>query len=176
MFFHILQANEIIDVGDEDEEMCMEKCYESYIEMGGNSPKYVVPNDNKRSQTSVDDEEEHDTPRPECEDRFAGYDGLNYNDNRIQKAKENEIQKQIDEYKVFGRMTEKEVQLALLMKRVKERYITQEQALEMVRVLRLVVRAFKLSIKLKSSLTKILFKSNMTMYFCLSVNNFICTG
>ena len=96
----------------------------------------------------------YDTPRPEGEDRFEGYDdGLDANENEIQRAKENEIQKQIDEYKVFGRMTEKEVQLALLMKRVKERYITQEQALEMARVLRLEVRAFKFRIKFKSSVT-----------------------
>ena len=61
------------------------------------------------------------------------------------QRRESAMQKQIDECKVFGRMTEKEVQLALLMKRVKERYITQEQALEMARVLRLDVRAFKYS-------------------------------
>ena len=38
--------------------MCMEKCYESYIEMGGNSPQYVVPDSKKRSKSFVEDEEE----------------------------------------------------------------------------------------------------------------------
>lgn len=54
----------------------------------------------------------------------------------------------MEEYKVWGRMTEKEVQLALLMKRVKERYITQEQALEMARVLRLEVKTIYFTINL----------------------------
>ena len=81
---------------------------------------------------------EYDVPRDQ-EDRFEHYDDeLDDNSNRI--TQEDNMQKQLEEYKVFGRMTEKEVQLALLMKRVKERYITQEQALEMARVLRLEVR------------------------------------
>jgi hypothetical protein len=86
-------------------------------------------------------EELYDTPR----DHFENYDDdLDDNGNKIQNAPmQSEMERQIEEYKVFGRMTEKEVQLALLMKRVKERYITQEQALEMARVLRLEVRAYR---------------------------------
>lgn len=49
------------------------------------------------------------------------------------------MQRNVDEYRALGRMSEKEVQLALLMKRVKEQYITQEQALEMAKVLHLEV-------------------------------------
>ena len=87
-------------------------------------------------------EEMYDTPRDQ-EDRFDHYDdNLDNNGNRIGQEDLN-MKKQLEEYKVFGRMTEKEVQLALLMKRVKERYITQEQALEMARVLRLEVGEFQ---------------------------------
>ena len=49
------------------------------------------------------------------------------------------MQRNLDDYRALGRMSEKEVQLALLMKRVKEQYITQEQALEMAKVLHLEV-------------------------------------
>ena len=87
-------------------------------------------------------EELYDTPRDQ-EDTFDHYDDdLDDNRNRIGQEDLN-MKKQLEEYKVFGRMTEKEVQLALLMKRVKERYITQEQALEMAMVLRLEVGEFQ---------------------------------
>lgn len=76
-------------------------------------------------------EEHYDIPRPEG-DSFDTYD-------EVEGKRHEETLKKIDEYKVFGRMTEKEVQLALIMKRVKERYITQDQALEMAKVLRLEV-------------------------------------
>ncbi len=38
--------------------MCMEKCYDSYVKMGGKSPQYVVPDARKRSQTAPDDGED----------------------------------------------------------------------------------------------------------------------
>ena len=87
-------------------------------------------------------EDIYDKPRSESDDHFEGFgdDELDDNENRVNEDEE-KVKQQIEEYKVFGRMTEKEVQLALLMKRVKERYITQEQALEMARVLRLEVLA-----------------------------------
>lgn len=81
----------------------------------------------------------YDVPRGEADDRFVGLDeesdDLDDNRNRMSS----EMTQQIEQYKVFGRMTEKEVQLALLMKRVKEKYVTQEQALEMAKVLGLEV-------------------------------------
>ena len=86
-------------------------------------------------------EDIYDKPRSESDDHFEDFgDELDDNENRVNQDEE-KVKQQIEEYKVFGRMTEKEVQLALLMKRVKERYITQEQALEMARVLRLEVLA-----------------------------------
>jgi hypothetical protein len=45
-------------LGDEDEYMSMERCYESYVEMGGKSPQYVVPDYRKRSESAVDDGEQ----------------------------------------------------------------------------------------------------------------------
>ena len=50
------QINDTPDDSGEDVYESMEKCYDSYIKMGGNS-QYVVPDYKGRSHSSVDEEE-----------------------------------------------------------------------------------------------------------------------
>ena len=46
--FRFSQTNaHVEDAENEDEYMCMEKCYESYVKMGSSSPQYVVPDAKK---------------------------------------------------------------------------------------------------------------------------------
>ncbi|XP_046844909.1 uncharacterized protein LOC124438753 isoform X2 [Xenia sp. Carnegie-2017] len=142
------QANN--DTQNEDGEdiyESMESCYERYMIMDGrNQPdNYVVCSDsfNEKEElyedmngSSPPERTVYDTPR--FEDRFVGDNGyFDNNQNKVGRMRPSVMQRNLDDYKALGRMSEKEVQLALLMKRVKEQYITQEQALEMAKVLHL---------------------------------------